>query len=273
MHARVPNEEAVIRFKQRINYPAIVQHIEDSEKVLMDWPRVLEKIKISSTSIWESYDLSSSVTSKNHSKISDFFENRKKNIMIKVHVFTNVSNRFVIEEAVLLNGYNSMSDINMEYLRDGPGDFYLYSENWQKKTGDGSAICVFKNIILEIDSSEDDVNVRPVAKFLVNLMSNSLVKNNEIPGISYNILQSAQEVKAGDTFWVDIQFPSGNYPDDYDVDLLTTPIPEGLKYVKNDESKYFLKASQPGTYQFEMWVMDRRTLITNTATFEVIVKN
>jgi len=253
MHARVPNEEAVIRFKQRINYPAIVQHIEDSEKVLMDWPRVLEKIKISS------------VTSKNHSKISDFFEN--------MHVFTNVSNRFVIEEAVLLNGYNSMSDINMEYLRDGPGDFYLYSENWQKKTGDGSAICVFKNIILEIDSSEDDVNVRPVAKFLVNLMSNSLVKNNEIPGISYNILQSAQEVKAGDTFWVDIQFPSGNYPDDYDVDLLTTPIPEGLKYVKNDESKYFLKASQPGTYQFEMWVMDRRTLITNTATFEVIVKN
>jgi len=78
MHIIVPNEKAVIRFKQRINYPAIAQHIEDNEKVLMDWPRVLEKIKISSTSVWESYNLSSSVRSKNHAKISDFFENRKK---------------------------------------------------------------------------------------------------------------------------------------------------------------------------------------------------
>jgi len=193
--------------------------------------------------------------------------------MVNVHVFTNVSNRFVIEEAVLLNGYTSMSDINMEYLKDGPGDFYLYSEHWSKEAGDGTAICVFKNIILEIDSNEEDaVDVRPIAKRLVDLMSNSLVKNNEIPEISYKILQSAQEVKTGDSFWIDVQFASKEETDNYEFTLRGSSLPEGLKYVEKDESRYYLKAIQSGTYQFDMWVMDRRTLIVSAATFQIIVK-
>ncbi|VAW72851.1 hypothetical protein MNBD_GAMMA10-2463, partial [hydrothermal vent metagenome] len=126
MNTWVPNEQAVIRFKQRINYPAIVQHIEDNEKVLMDWPLVLKKIKISSTSVWESYNLNSNIQNKNHTTISDFFENKKKNVSIEVSVFTGLSNQAVIEKAVLLNGYSSMSDINMEYSKNGPGDFYIY---------------------------------------------------------------------------------------------------------------------------------------------------
>ncbi|VAW72849.1 hypothetical protein MNBD_GAMMA10-2462 [hydrothermal vent metagenome] len=273
MHTRVPNLEAVDRFKQRINYPKIVQHITDEKKVLMDWLRVLKKMKISSTSVWESYDLNSSVTSKNHAMISDFFENRKKNIMIYVHVFTNVSNRFVIEEAVLLTGYSSMVDIKKEYSKNGPGDFYLYYKRGEEGAGDKTAICAFKNVVLEINTSEDDVDVRPIAKHLVDLMSNSLVKNNEISGINYRILQSAQEVKTGDTFWVDVQFASKKEIDNYEFTLRGSSLPEGLKYVEKDESKYYLKAIQSGTYQFDMWVMDRRTLIVSAATFEVTVKN
>jgi len=78
MNSWVPNEEAVIRFKQRINYPKIVQHITDEKKVLMDWPRVLKKINISNTSSWVSYNLNSNIQNKNHATISGFFENRKK---------------------------------------------------------------------------------------------------------------------------------------------------------------------------------------------------
>jgi len=190
-----------------------------------------------------------------------------------VRVFTGSSNQAVIEKAVLLNGYTSMSDINMEYLKDGPGDFYLYSEHWQEGTGDGSAVCVLKNIVLEINTTDDNVDVRPVAKLLVDLMSNSLVKNNKIPEINYKILQSAQEVKTGDTFWVDVQFASKEEIDNYEFTLRGSSLPEGLKYVEKDESKYYLKAIQSGAYQFDMWVMDRRTLIVSAATFQVIVKN
>ncbi|VAW64742.1 hypothetical protein MNBD_GAMMA10-507 [hydrothermal vent metagenome] len=273
MNTWVPNLEGVNRFKQRINYPKIIQHITDEKKVQMKWSQVLKKIDISSASAWVSYKESGSVLSGNHAKFSDFFENGKKNINIQLHVFTGLPNKAVIEKAVLLTGYASAPDIKKEYSKNGPGDFYLYSRHSEEGTGDRSAICVFKNIVLVIKSIENDVDVRSVAKLLVDLMSNSLVKNNEIPEISYNTLQSAQKVKTGDTFWVDIQFSSGNYPDDYDVDLPIIPIPEGMEYVKNDESKYYLKASQPGTYQFDMWVMDKRTLITNTVTFDIIVKD
>ncbi len=273
MSITFPDEEMINRFKQRINYPTIVQHITDEKRVLMDWPEALKKINVSDTSAWVSYNLDGGILRKNHATISDFFENGKKKITIEVHVFTNVPNQYVIEEAVLLTGYTSMLDVQDEYLKDGPGDFYLFYEYWNEMTGDNTSISVFKNIILEINSTEDDVDVRPVAKLLVDLMSNALVDKAKVPEIKYNMQQSAQEVKAGDTFWVDIQFPSGNYPDDYDIDLQTDPLPEGLEYVKNDESKYYIKASQSGTYQFEMWVMDIRTLITSTATFTVVVKN
>ncbi|VAW64573.1 hypothetical protein MNBD_GAMMA10-1751, partial [hydrothermal vent metagenome] len=188
-------------------------------------------------------------------------------------VFTGLSNQAVIEKAVLLNGYSSMSDINMEYSKNGPGDFYIYSEHWQEGAGDGSAFCVFKNIIIDISTTEDNTDIRPIAKHLVDLMSNSLVKNNEVPEINYKILQSAQEVKTGDTFWVDVQFSSKEEIDNYEFTLRGSSLPEGLKYVEKDESRYYLKANQPGTYQFYMWVMDKRTLIVSAANFQVIVKN
>ncbi|VAW64570.1 hypothetical protein MNBD_GAMMA10-1750, partial [hydrothermal vent metagenome] len=132
MHTIVPNEQAVIRFKQRINYPAIVQHIGDDKKVLMEWPKILKKIKISSASVWESYNLSSNILRKNHATISGYFENGKKGITIDMHVFTNVSNQFVIEEAMLLTGYSSMQDVNYKYFEDGPGEFYIYRGHRQK---------------------------------------------------------------------------------------------------------------------------------------------
>ncbi|VAW64745.1 hypothetical protein MNBD_GAMMA10-508 [hydrothermal vent metagenome] len=101
-------------------------------------------------------------------------------------------------------------------------------------------------------------------------MSDALVNKNKIPDITYKKLYFAEDVKRGEVFWVDIQFRS---EDGYEMDFPRHLLPEGLEYVKNDESKYYLKASQPGTYQFEIWVMDKRTLITNTANFEVTVKD
>ncbi|MFK5950131.1 MAG: hypothetical protein QM500_15310 [Methylococcales bacterium] len=273
MNITFPDIEQLDRFKQRINYPAIVQHIIDEKRVLMDWPKALNKIDVTSTSAWKSYNLSSSILSKNHAKFSDFFENGKQNITIKIHVFTGLTNKEVIEEAILLTGYTSMYDINMEYLENGPGDFYLYLDHWREGTGDNNAICVYKNIIVEITTPEDGTDVRPVAKLLADLMSVSLIEKNEVPKITYKMLYSAQEVKTGETFWVDILFPSAKNPENYKINFQMDDLTKGLEHVKHEGSKYYLKASQAGSYQFEMWLMDKRTLITETVSFTVTVKN
>jgi len=268
-----PDGGLLNRFKKRINYPAIVQHIKDNERVVMEWPRVLKKINISNASAWVSYNLNSNIQGKNYAEISDFFENRKKRIRIEIHVFTDFSNQAVIEEAVFLTSYTSMSDIKYEYSKNGPGDFYLYNAHFIEGAGDRTTVCVFKNIIIKISTEEGDTDVRSVAKFLVDLMSTALVGKNQVPELNYKKLHSSRELKVSDTFWVDIEFPSTEDQNNYSIKFDRDSLPDNLEYIKNDESKYYLKASQSGTYQFEMWVMDKRTLITNTASFEVIVKD
>ena len=265
-----PDTEMLGRFERRINYPAAIQHITNVNKVVMDWPQALKKITVSKESVWESYDNSIANLNVNHALIDGFIESGEQSIRIKIHVLTDVSNKAVVEEAMLLTTYTSMMDIEMEYLKDGPGDFYLYSEHlYYGATGDRSAICVFRNVIVEISTTEDETDVRPVVKYLVDLMSNALVEKKEVPRIKISMQYSAQEVQTGETFWVDITVPS---MDNYDIDFQYEPLPDGLEYVKNEGSRYYIKANRPGSYQFQMWILDKRTLLTENATFTVTVK-
>ncbi len=266
-----PDTEMLSRFERRINYPAIVKHISDEEKVVMDWPQALKEITVSKESILKSYDNSSGILSMNHATISDFFESGDKNIDIQVHVLTDVSNKAVIQEAMLLTTYTSMMDIEKEYLKDGPGDFYLYDRHGYGVNGDRKAISVFRNVIVEMSTTDDDTDVRPVVKHLVALMTNALVKKKEVPRIKFGVQYSSQEVKTGETFWADITIPSTEDRDNYEVDFQHESLPDGLEYVKNEGSRYYIKTSKPASYQFQMWIMDQRTLLTETATFTVTV--
>lgn len=268
----MPDTEMLGRFEQRINYPAIVQHISDEEKVVMDWPQALKEITVSKESVWKSYNNSGGILNINHATISDFFESGDKSIRIKIHVLTDVSNKAVVQEAMLLTTYTSMMDIEMEYLKDGPGDFYLYDKHIYGGTGDSDAICVFRNVIIEISTTDDDTDVRPVVKHLVALMTDALVVKKEVPRIKFDVQYSAKEVQAGETFWADITMPSTNKVDGYLINFQYEPLPDGLEYVKNEGSRYYIKASKPGNYQFQIWIMDNRTRLTETAVFRVTVK-
>lgn len=268
----MPDAEMLGRFERRINYPSIIQHISDEEKVIMDWHQALKEIAVSKDSVWKSYDNSGGILKESHATISDFFENDDKSMKIKIHVFTDVSNKDVIGEAMLLTTYTSMMDIEIEYLKDGPGDFYIYNKHVNDGAGDSDAICVFRNVIIEISTTDDDTDVRPVVKQLVLQMTDALVKKNEVRRIKYSVLYSVQEVHKGEMFWVDIKIPSPYKIEDYLISLQYDPLPNGLEYIKNKDSQYYIKAIESGNYQFQIWIMEESTRITETAIISVAVK-
>ena len=260
-----PNPGALERFKQRINYPAIVQSITDDAKVVMDWPQLFKAIQLPDGVTWKSYVNSSGIQDARQGAISGRLEHGEKTVRIIVDVYTHTSNPQVIEQAMLKSSFTSMFDIVAEYDQHGPGDFYLNYPHITDNLGDHSAIGVYKNVIVDITETDDETDVRPIAVQLVNLMSQAVVPTETVPNIAYTPLFSAQKIRPGETFWVEIAFPAPATSQDYQIKLQTTPLPDGLEYIDLNAGKYYLKANKPGVYQFQIWLMDKRTLLTTPA--------
>ena len=267
-----PFTDKLDRFKQRINYSEAVQNITNKQKVVIDWPAVLKEMKLPDGTVWSSYDNSLGIENQGHGSISGYFDSDKRNLHIDIHVLTGVTNKQVIEKLMILSSFTSMMDINYDYSQQGPGDFYIYGAHYASEFGHDTAKCVYRNIIVEISTSDDDTDVRPVVELLVNIMSKSLVDTSKVPRIKISPLYSAQEIKTGETFWVDVSLPTPNNHDDYEVQLQGDPLPDGLEYVDNDDNKYYIKTNKPGDYQFQMWVMDKHTLYVEKVNFKVEVK-
>ena len=260
-----PNPGALERFKQRINYPAIVQPITDDAKVVIDWPQLFQAMPFPDGTIWKSYVNSSGIQNARQGGISGYVEHGEETLRITVDVYTHTSNSQVIEQAMLQSSFTSMLDIALDYDQHGPGDFYLYRTYTTDHLGDRRAICVYQNVILNISQSGGEIDVRPIAAQLVNLMSQAVVPTETVPNIAYTPLFSAQKIRPGETFWVEIAFPAPATPQDYQIQLQTTPLPDGLEYIDLNAGKYYLKANKPGVYQFQIWLMDKRTLLTTPA--------
>lgn len=273
MNNLMPEVGMLDRFKQNINYPEIISDVSNDQKIVADWPEIFKGIKLSDKSVWQSYDHSLGILKKNHATISDFMESGDKNVNVKIHVLSDTSNKDVIEEALLMTSYTSMMDINMEYMNDGPGDFYLHYKHQYGTTGDSSAISVFKNVIIDISTTEEDTDVRPIVHSLIEVLSKSLVATKDTPKIKFKTLYSSQEIKTGDSFWVEVTVPESAKSNNYDIDLQDDPLPDGIEYVKNTGGKYYFKADKPGVYNFQLFIMDERTLITENAKYSVVVKN
>lgn len=268
-----PSYGMLDRFKQRINYSEAVQNIRDEQKVIINWPEVLTEIKLADGTVWKSYDNSTGIRARGYGKVSDYFESEDKTVKMTVFVLTDTHNLDVIGEAIDMSSFTSMMDIVYDYSKQGPGDFYLYVSHDLTEAGHESVKCVYRNVIIDASTSDDETDVRPVVESLVNIMSKALVDSNKVPRLKISPLYSAQEIKMGEIFWVDISLPTPNNQDDYEVQLQDDPLPDGLEYVDNDDNKYYLKTNKPGVYQFQMWIMDKHTLYVEKVNFKVEVKN
>lgn len=257
------------QFKTLINYSAIKAQISEDTKVVANWPSVLKELQVTKKEIWKSYDNSSWLQGDGHAVISGYIEYPPKVVSFKIHVFSGIQNKQVLDQLLGMLAMTSSMTINYNHSENSQCDLCLYIPYALNKDSYKKVKCVFRNVIVEASAAGGDADVRPVVESLVGIMGGALVDNSKIQEIKYKVVSPVGHVKMSDEFLVDVGFPENVNEDDYDIVLQDDMLPEGLEYVRNMGSEYYLKADRKGVFSFDIWLMDKQTLLTKSTNIVV----
>lgn len=260
------NLEALSKFKSRINYPLIQKRLpNDRKRVLLDWWKHLDSIVVDGEA-WIAEDKNVSILFPYQSEINALFEKGENDIDIDVHLFGNHSNNDVLDEALIILSRTSMYDINAEYDTSGPCDVYLYE---QSITGLGRtrAICVFRNVIIEINSSLDNLKVRRIVESFYMKMNEALVEVSEIKGIDVKCIIPSRSVYVEQEFYIEIVLPN---EETYKIKL-HQDFNDNIELIKIAGNKFYFRAQKQGLHNISFSVMDQKSLVSSTVNASIAV--
>ncbi len=255
------------RFKNKINYPAITSKLpQDGLGVYLDWDNLLTSINIDGKS-WIVEDTNTSITFPFHAKTNVTYEKDGASIYLYVHLYTSLTSKEVLDEALDMLSLTSMEDINMEYDKNGPCDVYFYSpkdvDNRIQK-----ATCVFRNVIVQVDTYSKDIDVRPVLEILYKKMKPALVDITEFKPVVTSCTVSSEVVSIGKDFFIDIVLPKDRL---YQVELHRN-YHNKLKVLDKKNNRFTFKALQQGTHTISISVLDPKTLLSTNIQKSITVK-
>ncbi len=266
MSSMVLNTEALERFKNKIDYSAVKNTLPlDKKLVHIDWKNVLNCIDVDANESWMVVDRSISLFEQYHVESNTIYENENENenendngdIDIDVHVFSDLSNVEVLEEAMVILSRTSMMDINMEYDKNGPGNVYFFN--------DSRAISIFRNVILDINISDDIADIRFVANSILEKIISGVTKPESINkfGITYSI--TPQAITINEEFTIQVYTPPDN---SYQVKLLQVD-DDLIEFINMNNHGFKFKANKRGQYKIIFAVIDNHFL--SSEILEVVV--
>ena len=268
MASFIANTEALNRFKQKINYTSIVSNLpNDRLGVYLDWESTLLAL-MADGSPWAPEDLSITIGFPSHGETSLSYENDDLRIDLNVHLFSDLSNTEVLDEALAIMSRTSMMDINMEYGESGPCDVYFYSPPIYDTNVITSAMCVFRNVLIQVDTLNEEVDVRPVLKVLHSKMEASLVDISEVKPTITSCKISANEVPVDQDFYVEFIVPV----EKPNVVELHNDYGDGLEYLDEENLRFNFKAKLQGFHTITFSVLDTKTLYTINVSQTIKVK-
>ncbi len=258
-------------FKKEIDYPSIVSKVDESKKVLANWKDIVRFVPKDGVK-WESHNNVIGITGTGEGRISDYFIYKDKNISFNIYVLNGKTNREALDRALLLGSNVSLNQVPYKYLEKGPGDFYFHNQQAGPGGIDRDAVCVYKNIIIEISTVSNNIDVRDVVAYLVGEAEKHLIGPNEIPALVYTKSQSSNKIKPGDSFTIGLKIPEANRIK-YQVEPSLGFPGEGIEYLSDVDGQFELKAHDPGAYDLRLWIMDSDNLYAEEASFSIQVQN
>ena len=126
-----------------------------------------------------------------------------------MHVFSKHSNVDVLEEALIILSRSSMTDINVDYDTSGPCDVYFHEQSTIEE-GHARAVCVYRNVILEVNVSAGDIDVRSIVESLYMKMKEALVDSREVKRIEIAHKLSSDLVAIEQEFDIELDLPDNN---------------------------------------------------------------
>lgn len=263
------NVEGLVQFKQRINYQEILASIKNDEKVYIDWQVVFKSVDIPGQGVWESDKNTTFSKGGGLGVMSGSLVNKSENVKFSVYVFSGHENQFVADQAMNLAAQTSRMEINYNLLPHPVADMYIYSNHINESSGFHSVIYTLRNVVVNLTSSSETVDVRPFADYLLGKMASALVLRDQVPKMSPRVSVSSSSLKAGDNMWLDVGVAEKNTDDRYTVDIAIHDLPEGIEYMDMDGGKYFFNIEDAGDYHIEYTVLDTRCLTTVSGQYSI----
>lgn len=268
MASFIANPEALNRFKQKINYTSIIAKLpNDRLGVYLDWENTLLQL-MADVPTWEVEDLSTTIGFPSHGETSLSYESDDVRIDLTVHLFSNSSTKEVVDEALAIMSRTSMMDILKEYDEDGPCDVNFYSPSISDTSVTTSAMCVFRNVLIQVDTLSEEVDVRPVIKALHSKMKASIVDVSEVRPFIISCKVSAEEVAVNQNLYVEFILPANKA---YLVELLSG-YGDNLEYLNEENLRFNFRAKQQGIHEISFSVLDPKTLYTIDVTRTIKVE-
>jgi hypothetical protein len=203
-----------------------------------------------------------------HAETSLSYEKDDARINMKVHLFSDLSNTDVLDEALEIMSRTTMMDINKVFDKNGPCDVFFYSTPYNESNVISRAICVFRNVIVEVETYSKYIDVRPVLEFLYKKMKPALVDITEFKPVVTSCTVSSEVVSIGGDFFIDIVLPKDRL---YQVELHRN-YHNKLKVLDKKNNRFTFKALQQGTHIISISVLDPKTLLSTNIQKSITVK-
>ncbi len=130
------------------------------------------------------------------------------------------------------------------------------------------AICVFRNVIVEVETYSKVVDVRPVLESLHHTMKTSLVNITDFKPVITSCTVSSEVVSIGEDFFIDIVLPKDTL---YQVELHRN-YHNKLKVLDKKNNRFTFKALQQGVHIISISVLDPKTLVSTNIQKSITVK-
>ncbi|MFK5950129.1 MAG: hypothetical protein QM500_15300 [Methylococcales bacterium] len=252
------NNSALEKFRNSLEYPEIVKSISiDNKIVSLDWVDALKKIQASDTLSLEFESQSISFMHPHHVEINAVYEVSDDEIEIDAHVFTGLKNTDIFDEMLSILSRTSMPEININYDNNGPCDIYLYRDNY--------AICIYNNIIIELNATNKNTDIKYIANYLFNIMSTSVIEARELNKINAIIKKPEHNIKLNHQFTV---FTKIIDAEKHDIQLLNLKNEE-FEFISQVNNEFNIKAIKTGKFILNFGIMNKRTLISQELQAEV----
>lgn len=253
------NPVALDIFKKEIDYPSIVSSLPKSnQRVMADWLILLKNIEKIEKQLWVLEDHSVSFVYPSHGEMNVVFEHKEAEVEIDVHVFSDLNNIEVLDEALVILSRTSMVSINMSYDKNGSCDVCFYR--------DKSVLCVYRNVILEINTSDGIIDLAFFSKYIFNQMKNSLDGSSQSMNIEYSM---PKKIVVNKDFYIDVKY-SINGP--YQIKVHNTYY-DTLVLLNRTKDKFYYIANKSGTYKVNIGVMNANTLMSENISVSINVEN
>lgn len=263
------NQQYVDAFRAKINYPKIVKNIEQQPAVYLNWSEQLQQLVIDGA-IWSNLEYTSvAIAGDNHAELDTALASGERELSIEIHSFSDKDTVAIFDRMLEMMSITSLPEIAYEHIESGPGSIYLTGRVYNGL--EDSSYCIYANMILKVDTVENDLDVRPFIEKLIEIIDVQKQKpDSHLPPFTMSLVTSPAKPMLGDTVTIELK-PSVSK--DIKVKINFDGLQDVVSLESQTQFKFELKTLKAGDFVIPIRFVDNETLYSGVVTANIRVSD